>query len=125
MGFAVGIVLVFVGLAGIFGPDAGSSKGSGAAFGVVLLVLGSVTTVVSGGMMWGNWFCSDKAAIPELTFNAADARDQLEALGFEDVRLDGGDKAVIVASNWSVRGSDPSEGVDVCKKDTVTLNVTK
>ncbi|MFI6432843.1 hypothetical protein [Rhodococcus oryzae] len=125
--FMVGILMVFVGLPGVFGLADVSRKNeaSAAGFGVVLLLLGSVTAVVSGGVLWGGWFCSGIAIPTSLPDNAADAKDRLNGLGFENVEFDGGDKAVLVAGNWSVRGSDPSQGTTACGKDTVTLDVSK
>ncbi len=129
--FAVGLVVAVVGVMFIFG-GMGAKKSSEkaqlsvAGFGVAVLVLGSLTSVVSGGVMWGNWFCSDKAVIPTaLPTNAHEAEENLKALGFTAIEFDGGSKSVWSPGNWTVSNTSPPGGREVCKKDRLTLEVRK
>lgn len=129
--FFAGLVIAVIGLAIIFGglgaeksPE--SARLKVAAFGVVVLVLGTTTAVLSGGAKWGNWFCSEDVAIPsDLPSKATEAQAKLTGLGITNVEFDGGDKLVVDPNNWSVRWSEPSPGTAVCKKDTVTLVVSR
>lgn len=64
-------------------------------------------------------------AVPDLSGMKGDvARNAVEVAGLK-AKLDGGNSAVILASNWSVTGQDPAAGVSVKKGTIITIHVEK